>query len=65
MIANPKQNDLVELRYNPKARQMPGSLHAKAGQVIIAGRGKPRNHGIVLNDGRFVVVPCGNLRKAN
>jgi hypothetical protein len=33
------------------------------GTVVIAGKGKPRNHLIQLADGQRVVVPAGNLNK--
>jgi hypothetical protein len=35
--------------------------HGASGTVTIVSRGKPRNHLVRLDDGRLVVVPCGNL----
>jgi len=46
--------------YRPGVRDaMPH--HGAIGRVIVAGRGKPRNHMIVAGFTK-VVVPCGNLR---
>ena len=35
---------------------------ASIGTIEIVGRGKPRNHGVMV-DGVMYVVPAGNLRK--
>lgn len=59
MIANPRIGVDVRVHYNAKrAPTMPH--HGKLARVVIASRGKPRNHGVLI-DGRVVVVPCGNL----
>lgn len=60
MIANPRPGRVVQIWYNQRvAPTMP--LHGKIGIVAIASRGKPRNHGVMV-DGVLWVVPCGNLR---
>ena len=64
MLVNPKINQLVEIRYNPKMRggELGTNLHGKTGRVVIAGKGKPRNHGILIDDAVFI-IPCGNINK--
>lgn len=60
MIANPKRGRVVQIWYNKRiAPTMP--LHGKIGVVEVVSRGRPRNHGVVV-DGRLYAVPCGNLR---
>lgn len=59
MLSNPTAGQRVQCWY--KHRAMP--LHGKIGTVEIVGRGKPRNHGVMV-DGVLYVVPAGNLRKA-
>ena len=62
MIANPKPGRRVQVWYRKdRAPYMP--WHGKLGVVEIASRGKPRNHGIRMEAGELVVVPCGNLRE--
>ena len=40
--------------------------HGKVGTVVVRNtRGKPRSHGVLLDDGTLVVVPGGNLNDAN
>lgn len=56
MYANPKTGVNVTLRYKNKSHR----LNGKFGQVVIAGRGKPRNHGVKI-DGVIYVIPCGQL----
>lgn len=61
MLANPKIGTKVLIRYKKSlADWMP--LHNKTGIVAIASKGKPRNHGVMV-DGVLWVVPCGNLNK--
>jgi hypothetical protein len=63
MIANPRVGMLAQVWYNKRvAPSRP--LHGKVGRVVVASRGKPRNHGLRMPDGTFHVVPCGNLRPA-
>ena len=62
MLMHPKFGQRVQCWY--KDRAMPH--HGKFGTVIAPaskGRG-PRNHLIRLEDGAEVVVPAGNLNKA-
>lgn len=59
MVSNPKPGQRVVLRY-AKRRAHLFHLHNAAGVVRIAGKGKPRNHGVEVG-GVIVVVPCGNL----
>lgn len=62
MILNPRIGDRVQAWYGKQARgYMP--LHGRIGTVLIPCRGRPRNHGVML-DGEDVVraFPCGNLR---
>lgn len=62
MLSNPKPGQRVVLHYRESARaRMP---HGAAGVVEVAGNSRPRNHLVRLDDGRAVVVPAGNLRKA-
>ncbi len=70
MISNPRPGQRVRLHYATKparkgcptkADYMPH--HGALGRVEIAGRGRPRNHGVRLDSGRFVVVPAGNLQR--
>lgn len=64
MIVNPRQNQTVQVWYNKRAAPMM-PLHGKVGTVAIANhKGKPRNHGVLI-DGRLWIVPCGNLRKVD
>lgn len=61
MIVNPRKGMTAQVWYNKRvAPTMP--LHGKIGVVTIVSKGRPRNHGIVI-DGALWVVPCGNLRK--
>lgn len=62
MMLNPRKGQRVQCWYNKKFCHL-YELHGKIGTVVIPSRGKPRNHGVMI-DGRFHVVPCGNLNKA-
>lgn len=62
MILNPKVGSQVQIWYR-KALSEIMPYHGEVGTVIIASRGKPRNHGIMLERGVMVSVPCGNIRK--
>lgn len=59
MLANPRLNQLVRVRYNPRIQGMM-PLQGQLGHVVKASRGKPRNHLVDVN-GRLYCVPCGNL----
>lgn len=62
MLSNPHQGEHVQLWYARRyCAHMP--LHGRVGHVVIVGRGRPRNHGVMV-DGRLVCVPCGNVRRA-
>ena len=60
MISNPHTGQAVQIWYGQRTRSMM-PLHGRLGVVVIAGRGRPRNH-VVLVDGERVIVPAGNLR---
>ena len=61
MLANPKPNQPVRIHYGKRyAHTMP--LHGRTGRVVIASKGRPRNH-LVEVDGKQFVIPCGNLNK--
>lgn len=61
MMANPRKGQRVQIWYNKRiAPEMP--LHGKVGTVAVVCKGKPRNHGVMI-DGHLYAVPCGNLRK--
>ncbi len=60
MISNPRPGDRVLLHYGPAWRRVCSALHGRVGVVRVAGRAKPRSHGVEL-DGRIYVVPAGNL----
>jgi hypothetical protein len=63
MISSPHVGQKVQVWYRREVGlHMP--LHGKVGIVRISSRGKPRNHGIIIN-GMIYVVPCGNLRRAD
>ncbi len=61
MVSNPKSGTRVRINYRKKLREvMP--FHGRTGTVEIPGRGKPRNHGVRLDQcNTMVVVPAGNL----
>ncbi len=70
MISNPKKGQRVQIWYavTPKriGERAPSEYmphHAAVGRVTISGRGRPRNHGVLLDTGEFVAIPAGNLRK--
>jgi hypothetical protein len=58
MLANPKSGQTIILRYRDHSHP----LHLTTGRVVIVGRGKPRNHGVMVGGGMFV-VPCGQIFK--
>ena len=69
MLSSPKTGDRVQVWYATKPRRrgavVPAEVmphHGKCGLVEIAGRGRPRNHMVLLDDGDRVIVPAGNLR---
>lgn len=60
MLSNPKVGQRVQVWYGRRSRAlMP--LHGRTGTLIISSRGRPRNHGVLI-DGSLYVVPAGNLR---
>lgn len=60
MIANPRKGMTVQVWYNKRiAPEM--HLHGKTGTVTVVSKGKPRNHGVMI-EGVLWCVPCGNLR---
>ncbi len=67
MLANPKRGERVVVHYRTKpAGGMPAPAewmpyHGRHGEITIVSRGKPRNHGVRLDDGTETVIPCGNL----
>ena len=61
MLSNPKQGQIVRLHYAEKKRAI-APYHGMAGFVVAPGRGKPRNHGVMI-DGEIIYVPAGNLVK--
>ncbi len=63
MLANPQPGQRVEFRYRKQLRELTG-LHGKQGTVVIVGKGRPRNHGVHVDGGKLIFVPCGHLRKA-
>lgn len=61
MMLNPRVGSVVQVWYRESLRGfMP--WHGRTGKVLVACRGKPRNHGVEI-DGQIVIVPCGNIRK--
>ena len=62
MLMNPRVGQRVQVWYRAALRgYMP--CHGRVGAVVVPCRGRPRNHGVLL-DGETVAraVPCGNLR---
>ena len=59
MITNPKINQLVQLKYNKK-KWPTALLQGKIGTIVLAGKGKPRNHAVNV-EGVIYIVPCGNI----
>jgi ribosomal protein L21E len=60
-MLNPRVGQQVRVHYRAAvADRMP--YHGKIGTVVIAGKGKPRNHLIDI-EGTRVAIPCGNLNK--
>lgn len=59
MICNPRIGQPVRIRYGKMFRAAP--LQDALGTVAIRSRGKPRNHGVMI-DGTLHVIPCGNLQ---
>lgn len=62
MLANPRRGQRVRLWYRAELRGI-APYHDRTGVVVVAGKGKPRNHGVLIDD-EVVVVPCGHLVKA-
>lgn len=62
MLANPQPGARVRVHYRKAiAEIMPH--HGKTGTVVVACKGRPRNHGVLLDDGTLTAIPCGNLAK--
>ncbi len=60
MLANPKIGRIVKIWYRKSNRHLP--YHGEKGKIVVASKGKPRNHLIEMASGATVVVPCGNLQ---
>jgi hypothetical protein len=63
MMLNPRVGQRVQVWYGQALRAVV-PYHGRPAVVVVAGRGRPRNHLVRLDDGTTVVVPCGNLRAA-
>lgn len=62
MIRHPRPGQRVQIWYaRDYAHMMP--LHGRVGRVVTVSTGRPRNHGVEVDDGRRVAVPAGNLRE--
>jgi hypothetical protein len=63
VLTNPRPGCRVQLWYGPRylPHVRPG-LHGACGVLVVVGTGRPRNHGVRLDNGEVVIVPCGNLR---
>lgn len=62
MISSPRLGQCVRVHYRAAvARYMPH--HGRTGVVAVAGRSRPRNHAVQLDDGPLVVIPAGNLQQ--
>jgi hypothetical protein len=60
MMLNPRKGQPVQVWYRKGMREwMP--YHGRVGTVAVVCRGKPRNHGVLI-DGQLIAIPCGNLR---
>ena len=59
MLTHPHPGQRVRLRYLESARAH--CPHDRAGVVEVVGTGRPRNHGVRLDGGPLIVVPCGQL----
>jgi hypothetical protein len=62
MLANPQVGQLVRVRYGKKKSPHLMPFHDSLGIVAVVGKGKPRNHGVLIG-GEIVIIPCGNLMK--
>jgi hypothetical protein len=61
VLLNPRRGQEVLVWYRAGLRDtMP--YHGRRGTVAVVSRGKPRNHGVLI-DGGMVVIPCGNLMR--
>lgn len=63
LLLNPKIGQRVRLHYAASKRRL-FPYHGQEGVVVIASKGRPRNHMVLLKSGKRVVVPAGNLIKA-
>ena len=62
MLSSPRLGQRVQVWYAARYRDvMP--WHGRIGAVTARGTGRPRSHGVMI-DNTLVVVPAGNLRKA-
>ena len=61
MLSSPRIGTAVQCWYAAPARPA-RPLHGLTGVVVTVSRGRPRNHGVLI-DGRVYAVPCGNLRR--
>lgn len=59
MLSNPKPNQRCRIRYRKGLRDhMP--YHDRIATVVIPGRGKPRNHGVRIDD-TLIAIHAGQL----
>lgn len=61
MLNGARVGDLVRLQYREEIQRC-FPLQGRVGVVVIASRGKPRNHGVRIN-GKVYVTPAGHLVK--
>lgn len=61
MISHPQRGQIVQLWYRESLRTV-APHHGRFGIVTTPAKGRPRNHGVMLQDGTTTIVPSGNLR---
>ena len=62
MLSHPRPGQRVRLHY--AARTIANRPHhGKLATVLIASKGRPRNHLVETDDGVKLIVPAGNLVK--
>ena len=62
MYANPSLGAKVRIHYGKRYALLCQHLQDRVGDIVVVGKGKPRNHGVMV-DGEVYVIPCGNLNK--
>lgn len=63
MLSNPRLGQEVVVHYAKKT-QAARPLHGKNGIIVIVSKGRPRNHGVLI-DGVVYAIPAGNLQIFN